>query len=202
MAAKPSSARRKKTKASRSSRKLGRKYPKKIQLGEESLALRRLTEQDRTGLLDFARALGEDDLMFLRFDITREEVIDRIVADQANDQRFTIVATSTDGIVGYGSLSREPMSWTRHLGEIRVIVGTRYRGAGLGAVLGEEVFEISRLLRLRKVVARMPLRQEGARKLFERLGFAAEALLPDWVVDRGGQTHDLLIMGHDVSSLS
>jgi L-amino acid N-acyltransferase YncA len=180
---------------------LAKRYPRRFKLGEETLELRRLAPAHLDALLVFTRGLSEEDLMFLRFDMTRKEVAQQVIADQARDQRVTVLAFAGDEVVGYGSLSREPMSWTRHLGEIRVIAGTRHRGLGLGAKLAEEVFEISRQLGLRKIVARMPLRQEGARRLFERLGFAAEALLPDWVVDRSGRTHDLLIMGHDVTSL-
>jgi RimJ/RimL family protein N-acetyltransferase len=104
--------------------------------------------------------------------------------------------------VGYGTLHRDAMSWTRHLGEIRVIVGSEYRGSGLGGLLTREIFELARELGLSKVVARMPLRQEGARRMFEKLGFHAEALLADWVIDRDDRTQDLVIMSYDVTGLT
>ena len=181
---------------------LKREYPRRLELGDETLQLCRLGADDKESLLTLARSLGEEDLMFLRFDITDPEVVDQMIDDQKTDRRVTVLAMSGNQLVSYGSVSRQQMSWTRHLGEIRVIVGPSYRGRGLGAKMAKELFEISNQLGLRKVVARMPLRQEAARRLFERLGFAAEALLPDWVMDRSGRTHDLLIMGHDVTSLS
>ena len=33
---------------------------------------------------------------------------------------------------------------------------------------------------------------------FERLGFHAEALLTDWLMDRNFKKHDLVIMSHEV----
>ena len=39
---------------------------------------------------------------------------------------------------------------------------------------------------------------KSARALFERLGFHVEALLPDWVEDREGRCHHLLLMAHNL----
>ena len=86
--------------------------------------------------------------------------------------------------------------------EPRVIVAQSHRAKGLGAALAREIFQIAKEVGLRKVIARMPLRQEGARRMFERIGFHAEALLSDWVVDRNDRTHDLLVMSYDVTSLT
>jgi hypothetical protein len=47
----------------------------------------------------------------------------------------------------------------------------------------------------------MARQQVGARKMFQDLGFAAEALLADWVIDREGKTRDMLIMSYDVTGL-
>jgi len=44
--------------------------------------------------------------------------------------------------------------------------------------------------------------QPGPSALFLRLGFQTEALLPDFVIDRSGQTRDLIIMAYDMTGLS
>ncbi len=90
----------------------------------------------------------------------------------------------------------------RHLGEVRIIVGGRLRGEGLGSLLVQELFAVGQDLGLTKIVARMVREQNGARRMFEKLGFAAEALLTDWVTDRSGKTRDLVIMSYDVTSLT
>jgi L-amino acid N-acyltransferase YncA len=181
---------------------LKRTYPRTVDLHGAVLELSRLGPRDRDEVLAFARGLSEEDLLFLRMDITRDDVVDDWIRSQANDQRVTILARIDGQLVGYGSLNREPASWTRHLGEIRIIVSSSQRARGLGALLTREIVRIASELGLSKVIARMPLRQEGARRMFERLGFSAEALLADWVVDRAGTTHDLVIMGYDVTSLT
>jgi len=181
-----------------------KRYPKYVELDETALELRRFLPEHRDAMLDFARSLGEEDLLFLRFDITKEPVVDQWLADEASGQRVTVVALEKGKkrILGYSSVSRQLLSWTRHLGEIRAIVNPEHRKIGLGATLTQEIFGISRELDLLKVIARMPLRQTGARRMFERIGFSAEALLADWVMDRDGQTHDLVVMSIDVTSLT
>ena len=112
--------------------------------------------------------------------------------------RITVVAVSDGAIVGYGSMNRREMQWFRHLAEIRVIVSREQRRHGLGGILAHEVFGIAKDSGLTKLVAQMAREQGGARKMFESLGFSAEALLSDWVMDRQGSTHDLLVMSYDV----
>jgi gamma-glutamyltranspeptidase/glutathione hydrolase len=53
-----------------------------------------------------------------------------------------------------------------------------------------------------KIVARMASEQKGASQVLERLGFRAEALLADYVIDREERTHDLIVMSYDVTGLN
>ena len=182
---------------------LTRDYPRKIKSrGGQSVSLHRLSEDDCDRLVDFASSLDKEDHLFLRVDLTDPEIVDEIIRDQATDQRITLLAESDGDIVGYASLSRRRLEWMRHLGEIRIIVGRESRSRGLGRLLVQELCEVGQDLGLTKIVARMAREQEGARRMFERLGFSAEALLTDWVIDRSGRTRDLVIMSHDVTALT
>jgi L-amino acid N-acyltransferase YncA len=181
---------------------LRRTYPRTIAADGLSVELSRVGPGDRDDVVGFARGLGEHDLLFLRMDLTDKKVVEDLIRGQDDDQRITLIARDHGKMVGYGSLIREPLLWTRHLGEIRVIVAQSHRSKGLGAVLAREIFHIAKEVGLRKVIARMTLRQEGARRMFERIGFHAEALLADWVVDRKDRTHDLLVMSYDLTSLT
>jgi len=105
-------------------------------------------------------------------------------------------------VVGYGSLNRRPANWQRHLGEIRTVVAKSERGSGLGRFLAEQMFDTARDMGLTKIVAQMAREQDGARRMFQRLGFTAEALLADWIQDRDGRQHDLVLMSYDVTALT
>lgn len=182
---------------------LQRTYPRDVKLpGGQSVHLRLMTADDAPAMLEFAQGLNEEDLLFLRMDITAPDVVDRWVESLESGQRVSVLAESNGRLIGYGSLNRTKLTWTRHQGEIRVIISPSERRTGLGSTLAEEVYHVARDLDLTKIVAQMPVSQPGGRRLFESLGFKPEALLTDWVIDREGTTHDLLIMSYDVSGFT
>ena len=76
------------------------------------------------------------------------------------------------------------------------------RGKGLGRVLAAEVLQLAHDKGLQKLVARMAVEQKGAAQVFGRLGFRTEALLSDFVMDREGRTHDLIVMTYDMTGLT
>lgn len=178
---------------------LRRSYPWQTTLNGLQITFRLMGEGDRDPVLAFARSLPEHDLLFLRIDITRPEVVDEWIENIRRGRTFTVLAEVEGKIVGYGSLHRNEVLWTRHVGEIRVLVSPELRGRGLGKRLAGEVFAIAQELGLKKIVAEMTTDQRGARQVFERLGFRPEALLADYVMARDGRTHDLLVMSHDVA---
>jgi L-amino acid N-acyltransferase YncA len=180
---------------------LSKKYPRSISRNGVTIELSVFTADDIDDLHAFANSLPEEDLQFLRIDITHRPTLERWAESVARNQRFTILARRDGELVGYGSLNRRELNWMRHLGEIRVIVSPDVRRIGLGHLLASETFDIAHDLGLTKIVAQMAREQQGARKMFQDLGFAAEALLADWVIDREGKTRDMLIMSYDVTGL-
>ena len=181
---------------------LTQSYPREIRVNDTAVYLRLVTREDKDEILRFARSLAHADLLFLRTDITKEEAVEQWIQSIERGQRVTVLAEQAGKMVGYGSLDHQALAWTRHMGEIRIIVDQAHRRSGVGIKLAEEVYSVARDWGLTKIVAQMPVDQPGGRRLFEQLGFKPEALLTDWVIDREGQTHDLLIMSYDVSGLN
>jgi L-amino acid N-acyltransferase YncA len=180
-----------------------RELPRTVALDNNtSITLRLMTADDAGAIVAFARGLPEEDLLFLRSDITDPKVVAQWVQNLAADRTVTVVAEAAGEIAGYASLHYNQVTWQRHLGEIRIQVGWRYRSRGLGRVLADEVFGIARDLGLRKIVAQMIAEQKGAIAIFERLGFQPEALLQDFAIDRTGRTRDRVVMSYDVEGLT
>ena len=65
-----------------------------------------------------------------------------------------------------------------------------------------EVFSAGQSLGLRKLCGMLTPEQNGACTAFERLGFRVEAAPQDWVVDRRGRPHDILVMTIDLDGLT
>jgi RimJ/RimL family protein N-acetyltransferase len=157
---------------------------------------------DRDAIIQFAKGLAEEDLMFLRTDVTQESTVDTWMNYLKTGRTISIVAEVDGQIAGYSSIHMNEAGWTRHVGELRVLVGRDFRGLGLGKRLTNEAFSMSKDLGLKKVTAQMATDQRSARQVFEHIGFRPEALLADHVMTRDGQTHDLLIMSYDVAGFS
>ena len=176
-----------------------RTYPREVRVQDELVRLRLMTPADRDTMLAFAQALPSHDLLFLRRDITRPEVVGLWV-DDIRRERITTVLAERDGVVvGYATVDRGDVSWSPHVAELRVTVASSMRRQGLGRVLTMEAFRIALDLGVEKMVAQMTTDQEAAIAVFEALGFRTEALLRDHVKDREGRKLDLLIMAHDVA---
>jgi RimJ/RimL family protein N-acetyltransferase len=179
-----------------------RKYPWTSKIGDDKITLRLMTAEDKEAMLEFARSLPEDDLLFLAVDITKERAVDDWIRRLKDDNLHTILVEKDGKLVGHGSLLREEQVWTRHLGGVILLLSPEVRGMGLGSVLASELFAYANDLGLRKVMARMASSQKGAIQVFEKLGFKMEALLADCVIDRDDRTHDLIIMSHDITGFN
>lgn len=178
-------------------------YPQEVTLTDgRKLELRIVGNDDRDAILAFARGLPEQDLLFLRVDISQPDSVDHWLNNVANGVTTSIIAYDGDKMAGYATVDRSPARWTRRVGELRLTVAHEYRGQGLGRHLSAKIFDIARNLGLRKLTANMTPDQKGAQAAFGRLGFMAEALLTDFVEDRSGNLHDLVMMTFDVDGLA
>jgi len=167
-----------------------------------AVTLRPMTAGDADRVGAFARALPADDLLFLRTDITDPAVVAQWVRNLEAGRTVSVIAEAGGELAGYASLHFNEITWQRHLGDIRIQAGPRFRSQGLGRALAGEMFVVARGLGLRKLVAQMTVDQKGAIATFERLGFRPEALLQDFVIDRSGRTRDLMVMAYDVEGLT
>lgn len=175
-----------------------RTYPWTRRVGDFDVTFRLMEAGDEAAMLAFTDSLPEHDLLFLRVDITQPEAVETWLRNIERGRTVTVLAEHEGRVVGYGSLHYNDLLWTRHLGEMRLMVGPGARGKGLGRVLAEQVFALAEGFGLQKVTAQMMSTQHNAQDLFHRLGFIPEALLHDWVIDRKGRTHDLIVMSREI----
>ncbi len=178
-------------------------YPRTEQIGGQEVTFKLMRPQDEAdverALLSFTQSLPASDLVFLRMDITQPDVIREWVQNILLGRTLTVLALVDGKLVGYGNLHLSRLQWTRHIGEIRVLVQPQHRGLGLGEYLVNDLMKLAEENDLSRVVAHIGSEQPRVRAMFERLGFHAEALLTDWLMDRNHKKHDLVIMSHEVA---
>lgn len=175
-----------------------RSYPRSASAGGVEWTLREMCAADRDALLALAHSIPEYDRLFLRRDITRPEVVDRWIEELRAGHLATVLAERDGAIDGYATVQPDRDTWSPHIAELRVHVAPEQRGRGLGRILTQEAFAIALSAGIEKITARMTPDQRAALRTFEGLGFRAEGLLSDYVKDRTGRKHDLLVLSHDV----
>lgn len=165
------------------------------------VTIRPFAPQDIDRLMEFYGALPEEDRKYLKFDVTdRKAVAKRLRRVETGDD-IRIVAVHGGLIVASGALELSGEAWSKHQGEIRVIVARPFQKRGLGMIMIRELYFIAVQNQIQKIVARMMRPQVGAQKIFRRLGFREDSLMPDFVKDIQGSAQDLIIMTCDVQEL-
>jgi RimJ/RimL family protein N-acetyltransferase len=173
-----------------------------VKLDGGEIMLREMRGADERDVLDFARTLPTHDLLYLRRDITNPKVVAAWVEAIRLGTIWTVLAVRAEEIIGCAALIRDPLSWSPHVGELRVLVSPEAREKGLGRLLIQEGFRKALRLDLKKLIAQMTVDQKAAIAIFEELGFRGEALLRDHVRDRDGQAHDIVILSHNVDRVA
>jgi L-amino acid N-acyltransferase YncA len=178
-------------------------FPKQVKLSDGTeVTIRHMQPADQEKILTFASKLPEQDLLFLRTDITDRQVVKQWAENIKDGHTVSLLAELNGEIVAYASVHLDQARWTRHVGELRVNESPRLRGRGLGKRLTSEIFEIGKSLGLKKLAAMMTPDQADARAAFEHLGFRVEAVLADWVEDRSGRLCDVAVMTHDLAGFT
>jgi GNAT superfamily N-acetyltransferase len=158
------------------------------------VVVRNMRPNDAQRSFEFFATLPEDDRRYLRVDVTRWEMVERRTRELDSGRVVRLVADDGDAIVADGTLELEGHGWGRNIGELRVIVARPYQRLGLGTIVARELYYVAAERKLDRIVVRMMRPQRGAHRIFRRLGFSEEFLIPEHVRDQDGAWQDLIIM--------
>lgn len=175
---------------------------KTLEIDDRVATIRTFGRSDAVGVAAFAAALPEHDLLFLSRDIKHAAVIEAWWQAIDRAEIDSLVAEVDGAIVATTAIVRDPLSWSPHVAEIRLLVAPAARGHGLGRILLSESITLAAERGATKLVARMTPDQRGAIALFEESGFRGEAMLRDHVKDRSGNLHDLAILSLDLDRVA
>jgi len=172
----------------------------KLKDGTE-VTIRRLMMEDLDLLMEFFLALPMEDRKYLKFDVTDRKAVQRRLRRVESGDDVRVVAVHGGLIIASGALELSGEAWSKHQGEIRLIVARPFQQRGLGAIMIRELYFIAVQNNLQTIVAKMMRPQVGAQKIFRRLGFRDDSLMPDFVKDIKGGSQDLIVMTCDVKQL-
>ena len=175
------------------------RYPRTVACDGADIELRRMGAGDEAAVLAFANKLPTHDLLFMRRDVRQPKVLAAWTRAIAEGRVASLLAVRNGVVAGTTAIVHDKLSWSPHVGELRIAVSPDDRGKGLGRVLIQECFAMALELGLEKLTALMTIDQKGAVAVFESLGFRPEAMLRGYVKDSAGEPHDIVILSHDVA---
>ena len=173
-----------------------RKFPRIATLNDShQVTIRPLQPDDDTALHEFFLRVPEEDRFYLNNDVTAPEVIREFTGNISMDVAIPLVAVSNDKIVADSTLHRSRRASRRHVGELRIVVDSEYRGRGLGARLIDELIQLGVDLGLERLVFELVDRREmPAIQAAKAAGFEQVAVLEGRVRDMYGIMQDLVIL--------
>lgn len=163
--------------------------------------IRALRLDDLDTLMKFYAALPPEDRKYLRIDVTNRKMVEQRIRLIASGNVFRIVALHEDEIIADGALELSGDEWRKHQGELRVIVARPYQHKGLGMIMVRELYFLAVEKKVELAVVKMMRPQVAAQKIFRKLGFREELLIPDYVLDQSGETQDMIIMVCNIKDL-
>jgi L-amino acid N-acyltransferase YncA len=161
------------------------------------IAMRRFERVDVPAVQRFIGTLPVHDLLFLGRDIRQPKVVE--AWHQAIEAGWieSVLAIAGEEVVASTAAIRDPLSWSPHVCELRLLVSPSVRNRGIGRLMLERAVDAAIAGGATKLMARMTPDQAGAITLFEESGFRGEALLRDHVRDENGVLFDLAILSLD-----
>lgn len=175
-------------------------YPLHFASGDDTVECRPLEATDREALTALIDTLPVHDLLFVRRDISHPKVITAWL-DGLGERVTSLALFASDEMIGSSALFVDRLSWSAHVGDLRILLRPDWRGRGFGRLLVTENLALAVAAGLEKVTVQMTLDQSAAIALFEELGFQPESVLRKHVKDRDGVAHDLALLSLDVGQL-
>ncbi|MGE5247344.1 MAG: N-acetyltransferase family protein [Verrucomicrobiota bacterium] len=178
------------------------RYPKEIALRDETrVVLRPMTSGDVDAVWSFLRELPEIDKAHFRDDVDRRETVERWAEAIDHDAALPILAIAGERVVGSATLYRNKSGWKQRVGIVRILIAPDFRHLGLGTALIREIRYLGEQVALNYLLAEVIEEQQAAVRALERMGFERAVVYRNFVNDRKGHLHNLVVLLHPMSGL-
>src|ERR1700694_6197122 len=116
-----------------------RNYPHHVATEAGDIEFRMMAPADEAAVLEFAQKLPVHDLLFLPRTTSEPKVLAAWIKEIERGSITSLLAVKSGRVVGCGTLVRDPLSWSPHVGEIRNVGSSDVGGRGVGRELSEAI---------------------------------------------------------------
>lgn len=171
-------------------------YPKEIILKDGAgVTVRPLQQGDEDLLFQMYNRLAQEDRWFLDADVSNIETIGSWVRERDKKGLISIVGVLEGKIIAHAILIWRDYGAKSHIGKIRITVDPSFRERHLGTWILLDLHNVAISIGLELLVMRLVQdRDSYVIRGVRRLDFSEEAVLKNYVKDREGNPHHLLIM--------
>ena len=175
------------------------RYPRTIQIdATRQMTITPMVPSDWSMLGDFLEAIPSRDRKFFRHDLSDAARVERWCSQLDYWHILPILGWCDAHIVADATLQREPGLWTAHIAKIRLLLHPDYRQQGIGTQMVHELIELADELQLHKVVHECAAEQQDLISCLQKIGFQTAARLPNFIRDRDGNFHEMVLMVYSV----
>ena len=167
----------------------------------KTLVIRPLTAADQPALIRFMNDMPLEHRLFLRDDIANAAMIKAWCRNIDYADVIPLLGILNGEIVANGTLHFSHHHWTRHVGEIRILVGPDFRGIGIGRAIVHELFSLGISAGLERIMAIHMSSEDFLIKVLVSLGFSEAARIPRHVKDINGENHDMVVLIAEVQNV-
>jgi ribosomal protein S18 acetylase RimI-like enzyme len=171
-------------------------YPKEVILKDGTgVTLRPLKSGDENALFEMFKRFSKDELWFLNHDVSDPRLFEEWVNSLDSNRVVSIVAILEGRIISNAALMVKQYGAKSHIGKVRIAVDPAFREKRLGTWMLLDLVNVAMSIGLKTVVMRLVEERDASlMSAVRKLDFTEEAVLEDYVLDRGGNPCNLVIM--------
>jgi len=156
---------------------------------------------DTQQLFDFFCRLPPRIRNYLRFDVTRRDLLEKRLALLDNEDHWLLFAKTGGQIIAQAALDREPYGWTRHVAGVRSVVTDEWDNKGVRDILLHQIVSIAEKKGIERLYTEVQIEQRGYITRLEENGFVPYVTMPGYSKDLKGRMHDVMVMSNDLHNV-
>jgi RimJ/RimL family protein N-acetyltransferase len=169
-------------------------FSKVARVAGREFTLKRFEASDIDAAINFFNRLPVEERDHLWNDPSDKSIIVGWTRPTSVSRIIPIAVLEGSKIISIWTLGFGEHGWTRHLGYVWGIVDPAYRRAGVATIVVHELLRMANELEMERVVIELVTQQKGPITHFTNVGFTKAATLHEWVKDRRGNYHDLVVL--------